>query len=45
MELAIVIVVCVISLPLVVYNLWPLSPERQERAVRNFERRERYRGW
>ena len=38
MGLAVVIVVCVISLPLAAYNLWPLSTERQERAVRNFER-------
>lgn len=39
MELAGVIVMCVISLVLAVYNLWPLSPEQEERAVCKFERR------
>lgn len=44
MELAGVIVFSIISLIAAAYNLWPLSPEREERAVRRFERQERF-GW
>lgn len=44
MELTGIIIMCIISLIAAVYNLWPLSPEREERAAREFERRERF-GW